>query len=37
MCHYKNGNKNEITLVFSCPEQVEKIKGEPVAGQKRKD
>ena len=37
MCHYKRGNKNEITLVFSCPGQAEKIKGEPAAGQTGKN
>lgn len=37
MCHYKKGNKNEITLVFSCPGQEEKKAGQPAAGQTGKN
>ena len=37
MCHYKKGNKNEITLVFSCPGQEEEKQGEPAAGQTGKN
>lgn len=37
MCHYKEGNKNEITLVFSCPGQEEEKQGEPAAGQTGKN
>lgn len=37
MCHYKKGNKNEITLVFSCPGQEEKKARQPAAGQTGKN
>lgn len=31
MCHYKRGNKNEVTFVFSCPGRYEEKAGEPAA------
>lgn len=33
MCHIENGSKNDITLVFSCPGQVEEQFNKPAAGQ----
>ncbi|MDB8459197.1 uracil-DNA glycosylase family protein [Turicibacter sanguinis] len=31
MCHYKSGNKNEVTFVFSCPGRYEEEVGVPAA------